>query len=141
MYIPLYNKSNYNLLSSLLKIDDIVKFAEDNNLTSISLTDSNMFGTMEFIKKCEKVNIKPVIGLEINLVDFKIVLFCKNYKGYQSLIRLSTIQSERKVTLDDLNKYRDEVICVVPFKYINYFENIKDIYSDLYVGYKNKRYC
>ena len=27
MYIPLYNKSNYNLLSSLLKIDDIVKFA------------------------------------------------------------------------------------------------------------------
>lgn len=118
MYIPLYNKSNYNLLSSLLKIDDIVKFAEDNNLTSISLTDSNMFGTMEFIKKCEKVNIKPVIGLEINLVDFKIVLFCKNYKGYQSLIRLSTIQSERKVTLDDLNKYRDEVICVVPFKYI-----------------------
>ena len=97
-----------------------------------------MFGTMEFIKKCEKVNIKSVIGLEINLVDFKIVLFCKNYKGYQSLIRLSTIQSERKVTLDDLNKYRDEVICVVPFKYINYFENIKDIYSDLYVGYKNK---
>lgn len=95
MYIPLYNKSNYNLLSSLLKIDDIVKFAKNNNLTSISLTDSNMFGTMEFIKKCEKANIKPVIGLEINLDNFKIVLFCKNYKGYQSLIKLSTIQSER----------------------------------------------
>ena len=55
MYIPLYNKSNYNLLSSLLKIDDIVKFAKNNNLTSISLTDSNMFSTMEFIKKCEKL--------------------------------------------------------------------------------------
>ena len=139
MYIPLYNKSNYNLLSSLLKIDDIVKFAKNNNLTSISLTDSNMFGTMEFIKKCEKANIKPVIGLEINLDNFKIVLFCKNYKGYQSLIKLSTIQSERKVTLEDLNKYSEEVIAVVPFEYINYFENIKDIYSDLYVGYQNKQ--
>ena len=101
MYIPLYNKSNYNLLSSLLKIDDIVKFAEDNNLTSISLTDSNMFGTMEFIKKCEKVNIKPVIGLEINLVDFKIVLFCKNYKGYQRvLLGYQLYKVREKVTLD-----------------------------------------
>ena len=39
-----------------------------------------------------------------------------------------------KVTLEDLNKYSEEVIAVVPFEYINYFENIKDIYSDLYVS-------
>ena len=54
MIIPIYNKSNYTLLSSLLKIDDIISYAKKNNLPSISLTDSNMFGTMEFIHKCEK---------------------------------------------------------------------------------------
>ena len=65
MYIPLYNKSNYSLLSSLLKIDDIISYATNNHLNSIAITDFNMFGTMEFIKKCEKANIKPIIGLEI----------------------------------------------------------------------------
>ena len=31
MYISLFNKSNYTMLSSLLKIDDIVNFAKNNN--------------------------------------------------------------------------------------------------------------
>ena len=58
MYIPLFNKSNYSLLSSLLKVDDIISYAENNNISSISLTDTNMYGTMEFIKKCQSKNIK-----------------------------------------------------------------------------------
>ena len=57
MYIPLFNKSNYTLLSSLLKIDDLIEYAINNKLPSIALTDTNMYGTMEFIKKCEKNNI------------------------------------------------------------------------------------
>ena len=62
MYIPLYNKSNYSLLSSLLTIDDIISFAIKNNMQSIAISDTNMYGTMEFIKKCEKNEIKPIIG-------------------------------------------------------------------------------
>ena len=138
MIIPIYNKSNYTLLSSLLKIDDVISFAKKNNLSSISLTDSNMFSTMEFIHKCNKEGIKPVIGLEVNLEDFTIVLYAKNYKGYQSLIKLSTIQSERVVTIEDLKKYNKEVIVVLPFTYSNKFDLLGEIYIDLYLGYKNK---
>ena len=58
MYIPLYNKSNYTLLSSLLRIDDLVMYAKNNNISSIALSDSNMYATMEFIKKCEKEHIQ-----------------------------------------------------------------------------------
>ena len=136
--IPIYNKSNYTLLSSLLKIDDIINYAKNNSLSSISLTDNNMFGTMEFIHKCQKENIKPVIGLEINLEDFNIVLYAKDYKGYKSLIKLSTIQSERKVDVNDLKKYNKEVICVLPFKYKDKFNLLGEIYLDLYLGYTNK---
>ena len=32
MYIPLFNKSNYSLLSSLLRIDDIVEYAASSNI-------------------------------------------------------------------------------------------------------------
>ena len=47
MYIPLFNKSNYSLLSSLLKIDDIVSYAKENNISEIAIADTNMYGTMD----------------------------------------------------------------------------------------------
>ncbi|MBE6157459.1 MAG: DNA polymerase III subunit alpha [Firmicutes bacterium] len=139
MYIPLYNKSNYSLLSSLLKIDDIVEYAKKNNLPSIALTDTNMYGVMEFIKKCESNNIKPIIGLDIILEDFNIVLISKNYDGYKSLIKLSTIQNERKVEASDLEKYNKEVIGILPYKYNDKYNDLLKIYTDLYLGYTNKK--
>ena len=138
MYIPLFNKSNYTMLSSLLKIDDIINFAKNNNISSISLVDTNMYGTMEFIKKCEKENIKPIIGLELVLEDFNILTYAKNYDGYKSLIKLSTIQNERVVTIDDLKKYNKEVISILPFKYKDKFNELGNIYIDLYLGFSNK---
>ena len=138
MYIPLFNKSNYTILSSLLKIDDIVNFAKNNNISSISLVDTNMYGTMEFIKKCESNNIKPIIGLEVLLEDFNILLYAKNYEGYKSLIKLSTIQNERKVVIEDLKKYNKEVISIIQFKYNKYYDELSKIYLDLYLGFSNK---
>ena len=138
MYIPLFNRSNYTMLSSLLKIDDIIKYAKDNNISSIALTDSNMYGTMEFIKKCEKESIKPIIGLEVILDEFKILLYAKDYEGYKSLIKLSTIQNERLVTIDDLKKYNKKLICITPFEYKNQFDLLGNIYLDIYLGYSNK---
>ena len=138
MYIPLFNKSNYTMLSSLLKIDDIVNFAIKNNISSIALVDTNMYGTMEFIKKCESNSIKPIIGLEVLLDEFNILLYAKNYEGYKNIIKLSTIQNERKVTLDDLKKYNKEVISILQFKYNKFFEELGKIYLDLYLGFSNK---
>ena len=105
MYIPLFNKSNYSLLSSLLRIDDIVEYAASSNISSIALTDTTMYGTMEFIKKCKEKNLKPIIGLNVILSDYNIILLAKDYKGYQSIIKLSTIQNERQVTKDDIEKF------------------------------------
>lgn len=139
MYIPLYNKSNYSLLSSLLKIDDLIKYAITNKLPSIALSDSNMFATMEFIKKCEKNNIKPIIGLELSLADFKIVLYAKDYKGYQTLIKLSTIQNERLVTEEDLKKFNHNTIAILLFPYREKLPIVKEIFEDYYLGYTNKQ--
>lgn len=139
MYISLYNKSNYTLLSSLLKIDDIVLYAKKHNISAIALTDNNMHATMEFINKCKKENIKPISGLSININEFEIVLLAKDYKGYQSLIKLATIQSERKISFEDLNNYKKNVICIIPFEARELYSKLKDIYIDLYLGYSNKQ--
>ena len=138
MYIPLYNKSNYTLLSSLLKIDEIISYAKDNNLPSIALTDTNMYMTMEFINRCNSENIKPIIGLCVNIDEKEIILLAKDYTGYQSLIKLSTIQSERKVDVEDLKKYNKELISIIPFSSKELFDRLKDIYVDLYLGYSKR---
>lgn len=139
MYIPLFNKSNYSLLSSLIKIDDLISYAKNNNISSIALTDINMYGTMEFIKKCNSAEIKPIIGIHILLKEYTIVLLAKNYDGYKSLIKLSTIQNERVVIEEDLLKYNNELIAIVPSQDKNIFTKLQEIYSDIYLGYTNKK--
>ena len=54
MYSPLYIKTEYSLLSSLIKIDNLIEKCKACNITSLAICDDNLFGTMEFIKKCNK---------------------------------------------------------------------------------------
>ncbi|MBQ6539258.1 MAG: DNA polymerase III subunit alpha [Bacilli bacterium] len=139
MYIPLYNVTNYTLLSSLLKIDDLVSYAQNNNINSISITDTNMYGTMEFIKKCNSKNIKPIIGLTLILNDYRLVYLAKNYEGYKCLLKLSTIQNEREVTIDDLKEYNNDVIAILPYDYRNSYKDLSKLFKDLYLGYTTKK--
>lgn len=139
MYIPLFNRTNYSLLSSMLKIDDLIFYAKNSNISTIAITDSNMFGTMEFIKSCEKENIKPVVGLELILENFNLYLYAKNYDGYKNLMKLSTIQSERKINLDDLKKYNKNLYAIIIYKDRKEYEELSNIYEDIYIGYSNKK--
>ena len=132
MKAPFYIKTENSLLSSLIKIDDLIKYAIDNNIKALTITDDNMFGALEFFIKCKKNNIKPIIGLEI----FDIVLYAMNYKGYQNLIKLNTIKSKENITLEHLKKYSDDVICIIPYKNIDKYDDLK-FYKYLYKGYSN----
>ncbi len=138
MYIPLYNKSNYTLLSSLIKIDDLITYASKNNISSIALTDTTMYGTMEFINKCKSKNIKPIIGLDIILDEYNIVLLAKDYDGYKSLIKLSTIQNEAKVIEDNLKQYNKGLIAIIPYEHKDKYLSLEKIYPNIYLGYTNK---
>ena len=129
-------KSNYSLLSSMLKIDDIIAYAIKNNYPAVALCDINMYGVMYFYKNCQKNNIKPIIGLSITSQN--IALYAKDYDGYKSLIKLSTIQNEREIVIDDLKKYNKNVICVVDFLSKENYDKYKEIYSDIYLGYSSE---
>ena len=137
--INLNIKSNYSLLSSCLKIDDIIKYAKDNNNGICVLCDNNMYGDMEFYNKARENNLKPILGLEISLNKFKVYIYCKNYDGYKNIIKLSTIQNERVVTKEDLLKYNTNLICIVRCCDKEYFKELDKIYESIYLGYSNKQ--
>lgn len=138
MYTSLYVKTNYSLLSSLITIDSYINYAKEHNYSALAITDNNMFGMMEFYKKCKSNGIKPVIGLEVVLENDILLLYAKDYQGYLTLIKLATISASRKIEIKDLEEYHDSVIGIVPFEYMNTYELLKNTIFDLYLGYSNK---
>ena len=139
MYNMLYVKSNYSLLSSLLTIDDIIDYNIKNNRTSAVICDDNMYGTMEFIKKCNLKKIKPVVGLEVSFDNYKILLYIKNYQGYLNLIKICTRVNDNSITIDDIIKYKDNLFLLVPFDSLNFYLEHKDKFTDIYLGFSNKK--
>ena len=138
MYTPLYIKTNYSLLSSLDTKDKIINLCKENNLKSIAICDDDMTSTMVFYKECKKNDIKPVIGLDVKLENLSVLLYAKNYNGYQNLIKLSTRKYERDININDLKELKDNLICIITFESRVKFNDLKDIYQEIYLGYQNK---
>jgi len=138
MYTPLYIKTDNSLLSSLINIDELIKYALKNNISSLSITDNNMYGVIEFYNKCIINNIKPIIGLELTIENKKIILYCIDNNGYKNLIKLSTINSEKTIDYDNLKKYSASLICIVLYKDMDIYETLEKIYEKIYIGYKNE---
>ena len=134
--VPLNIKTNNYLLHSMIKIKDLVKIAKENNIKSLTITDNNMYGCIEFYKECKKNNIKPIIGLEISLPE-KIILYAKNYQGYKNLIKITTLKSEDNLSLKTLDNYSESLICIIPFESKIKYNELKKIYKDIFVSYKN----
>lgn len=136
MYTPLNIKTDNYLQSSMIKIKDLIKFAKEKNITSLTITDNNMYGVLDFYKECIKNNIKPIIGLEVTIDNNIIILYCMNYNGYKNLIKLTTIMSERQLIIDDLKQYSSNLIAIIPYESINIFEELQ-FYKYIFKSYKN----
>ena len=132
MISPLFIKTENSLLSSLIKIDDLINYAINNKIEALTITDDNMYGALEFYIKCKKNNIKPIIGLEV----YDIVLYAMNYEGYKNLIKLSTIKSKNEITLDILKQYSSNLVCIVPYNSIDKYESL-NFYEYVFKGYEN----
>ena len=137
MYVPLGIKSDYSLLKSLIRIPELINYLVDKNITAAALLDDNLFGSMCFYNECIKHNIKPIIGLNVKVNTGNIYLYAKNYNGYQNLLKINTIIQEREINYIDLKSHKRDVICILPYKNIDIYEQIKGIFNDFYLGYGN----
>lgn len=137
MYAPLKVTTDYTLLKSLIKVKDLVAFCVKQNITSCAICDTNLFGVIEFYKLAKKNNIKPIIGLEIEINENIIYLYAENYNGYKNLLKINTIICERKLSILELEKYKDNILAILPYKSMQILDDIKFI-MHLYVGYENK---
>ncbi len=132
--IPINIKTHYQLLRSLIKIDELISYAKNNGITILGVTDSDMFGTMEFIDKCQKNGIKPVIGADLNIDGLSFILYAINNDGYSNLCRIVSEKNTGSLDFEFLKKYSSNILCVT--NYENY-DKLSQIYST-YISYSNK---
>ena len=121
-YINLGIVLDYTLLSSLIKVDDLINYANKNSIKVLGILNDNLYSTMEFFTKSIKNNIKPIIGLIKEYNNLEYYIYPKNYLGLIDLF------NERFVS--------NNLICVVPFNSKEIFNDLK--YKDKYISYKNK---
>ena len=126
MFTPLKVVSDYNILKSIIKIDNLILFLKKHNITSCALVDENLYGSMEFFNKCKKNNINPIIGLDIIIDNKHVYLYAKNKNGYKKLIKLNTLKQKRELEFNDLDLENIKVI--VPYNSIELFGEFKDAY-------------
>ena len=135
-YAALQIKTSYSILNSLNDIKKLVSLAKKYGYSNLAITDeNNMFGVMEFYLECKKNDIKPIIGIELSFDNNHILLYAKNNLGYKNLIKLSTIISDINMTYEILDKYKDNLILVMPIS--SYNEKIFNLYEDKFIGYSN----
>jgi len=105
-FVHLHTHSHYSLLDGLAKIDELVEEAVRLEMPALALTDhGNLYGAIDFYKKCKKEGINPIIGVEAYLayeslyqkrpnIDDKryhLTLLAQNETGYKNLIQLVTL--------------------------------------------------
>ena len=140
-FVHLKLHTEYSLLEGVGKIDEYVARAKSLNMSSLAITDTSMFGVVEFYKKCLKNGIKPIIGLEIFLDgivtegEYSLTLIAKNEKGYKSLCKISSLSYSR------FNRRRNKI------KYEELLQNSEGLYilsggihSEAVEGLKNYKY-
>jgi len=132
-FVHLHTHSHYSLLDGLAKIDELVNEAVRLEMPALALTDhGNMYGAIEFYKKCKKAGIKPIIGCEAyiayeslqqkrpNIDDkrFHLTLLAQNEIGYKNLIQLITISNlegfyyKPRMDKELLKKYSEGLIAL-----------------------------
>jgi len=104
-FIHLHNRSEFSLLSSALRVNDIAKLAAENGMPAVALTDRmNLHACMRFYDACMRNGVRPIIGAEISVDSFSqqisvdplspavydIVILAENNKGYEKLCELIT---------------------------------------------------
>ena len=64
-FVHIHLHTEYSLLDGMSQISDLLTHVKENGMDTVALTDHGvMYGAIEFYKKCQKEEVKPIIGME-----------------------------------------------------------------------------
>ena len=132
-FVHLHNHTHYSLLDGLTKIDELIDYVKENEMTAVAVTDhGTMSGLVELYKEANAKDIHPVLGVEAYVAArkrtdrdpahdkerFHITLLAKNNKGFENLCRLISEAEingkyyKPRIDHEIMEMYNEGVICL-----------------------------
>lgn len=102
-FIHLHLHSEYSMLDSTCRLEQLVQEAERQGIEVLALTDHHSIGgAVHFYRLAREHGLKPVIGVEVNVGSvikedsrevYHLVLLAKDNQGYANILTLLTISN------------------------------------------------
>lgn len=127
VFTQLQVRTAYSLLESPTTIDALVATAKQMGYQALAITDHNVvYGLIDFYKACQKAEIQPILGLEVDLVGllpsdeaqaYPYLIYAQDNEGYEALLSISSkrmLHPEAPLTLADISQWLTHVFVVLP---------------------------
>lgn len=131
-YVPLHIHTENSLLDGAIRIKELCKFAKENDMPAVALTDhGNMYGAIQMYETAKEMGIKPLIGCEFYVYDgditeknpakthpYHLVLIAKDQTGYKNLVKLVSIAKckgmyyKPRINHELIEKHYEGLICL-----------------------------
>lgn len=137
--LPLHTHTTYSLMDGVSTIQEYIDYCKKNHIEACSCTDHGyVLGLYDLVTKTAESGVKGIPGIEIYLAPhpeylfnpslkkfdyFHLTLWASNKIGYENLLSISNCswgpgrvvkkfgQPKPRVTWEDLENYRDGIIC------------------------------
>lgn len=131
-YVPLHLHTEFSLLDGAIRIKELCKFAKENDMPAVALTDhGNMYGAIQMYEEAKSAGVKPLIGCEFYVYDgdiheknpqkthpFHLVLLAKDQAGYKNLVKLVSIAKcegmyyKPRINHELIEQHHEGLICL-----------------------------
>ncbi len=97
MFVHLRLHSEFSIVDSTCRIDEVVKAAAENQQPALAITDlANMFGAIKFYKAARSQGVQPIVGAELFLEGLgvdplalsRVLVLVQSQQGYLNLSEL-----------------------------------------------------
>jgi DNA polymerase-3 subunit alpha len=92
-FIHLRTHTEYSLVDSVIRVDDLVKAVKAAGMPAVAVTDlENIYGLVKFYKAAQGAGVKPVFGADLRVRNgeelTEATLLVMNNQGYRNLIEI-----------------------------------------------------
>jgi len=138
MFVPIKVTTDYSMMNSLITVPSLIQKLISDHITVCGICDQNLYGVMEFYNACQGSNIKPLIGLEVTVENMELYLYARDYNGYLELLKIHTKKEMNTLNIQDIKCLTEHINLVLPFNYIEHYENFVNIKANVYIGYTSE---
>jgi DNA polymerase-3 subunit alpha len=116
MFGIFYIQSAYSMLNNTLHLEKLIKTLKNKSYDFIALSDDQLYGSYQFFKLAKKYDIKPILGMTINVIEdlykTSFLVYVKNQEGYKNLLKLAFLKSIQDIDLKTLQEHQKGLIVI-----------------------------